>query len=124
MVMYTYLCILFIHAVLQLERIILYSNISLLLYVVYNDVLITNNSTKMIFGLFCLMILCLSFMHLYFFLFLFFFFSTPLYVNRLFSCIISITTFCFLQLLAVLSYTSHCQYNIFYLLKSLSLSVL
>ena len=62
--MYTYLCILFIHAVLQLERIILYSNILLLLYVVYNDVLITNNSTKMIFGLFCLMILFLSFMHL------------------------------------------------------------
>ena len=65
--MYTYLCILFIHAVLQLERIILYSNILLLLYVVYNDVLITNNSKKMIFGLFCLMILFLSFMYLYFF---------------------------------------------------------
>ena len=92
--MYTYLCILFIHAVLQLERIILYSNILLLLYVVYNDVLITNNSTKMIFGLFCLMILFLSFMYLYFF-FLFFSFLLP-YVNRLFSCIISITTFCFL----------------------------
>ena len=51
-----------------------------------------------------------------------YFFSKLLSMNRLFSCIISITSFCFLYLLAVLSYMSHNQYIIFCFFISLFLS--